>query len=72
MKTTSLVSIPLVSILLLTDLLFAIRLTAQQTFTPAHDNQSDPSAEPMTMPLWEGKAPGALGDSDSDKPTLTL
>jgi acetyl esterase/lipase len=32
----------------------------------------DASAEPKTMPLWEGKAPGALGDADSDRPTITL
>jgi acetyl esterase/lipase len=24
------------------------------------------------MPLWTGKAPGALGDTDSDRPTITL
>jgi acetyl esterase/lipase len=37
--------------------------------SPAHQ---DPSAEPRTMQLWEGKAPGALGASDSDRPTITL
>ncbi len=31
----------------------------------------DPSAEPITLPLWEAKAPGALGDSDTDRPTIT-
>jgi len=71
MKTTSLVAIPLVSILLLTGLLFAIPLTVRQTTPPAQETQ-DPSAEPVTMPLWAGKAPGALGDADSDKPTLAL
>ena len=71
MKKTSLVVIPLVSILLLTGLLFAIPLRAQQTSPPRRENQ-DPSAEPVTMPLWQGKAPGALGDADSDRPTLTL
>jgi len=29
-------------------------------------------AEPQTIPLWENGAPGALGNDDSDKPTLTI
>jgi len=29
-------------------------------------------AEPQTIPLWERGAPGALGNDDSDKPTLTI
>jgi acetyl esterase/lipase len=29
-------------------------------------------AEPQAMPLWEGPAPGALGNEDADRPTLTL
>ena len=29
-------------------------------------------AEPQTFPLWEHGAPGALGNEDSDVPTLTL
>jgi acetyl esterase/lipase len=28
--------------------------------------------DPQTIPLWTGKAPGALGDEDPDKPTLTI
>ncbi len=27
---------------------------------------------PVEIPLWEGGAPGALGDTDADKPTLTI
>jgi acetyl esterase/lipase len=27
---------------------------------------------PQEIPLWEGPAPGALGDADADKPTLTI
>ena len=27
---------------------------------------------PQEIPLWEGQAPGALGDADVDKPTLTV
>jgi acetyl esterase/lipase len=32
----------------------------------------DTSAEPRVMRLWEGAAPGALGDAEEDRPTLTL
>jgi acetyl esterase/lipase len=28
--------------------------------------------EPQTIPLWTDRAPGALGNSDEDKPTLTI
>lgn len=28
--------------------------------------------EPETISLWEGQAPGALGDTDADRPTLTF
>jgi acetyl esterase/lipase len=28
--------------------------------------------EPQTIPLWQGKAPGAVGDEDLDKPSLTI
>ena len=28
--------------------------------------------QPMEIPLWEGGAPGRLGDADIDKPTLTV
>jgi len=27
---------------------------------------------PDTIPLWENRAPGALGDADTDRPTLTI
>jgi acetyl esterase/lipase len=29
-------------------------------------------AEPQTIPLWENGAPGALGNDDRDKPTITV
>src|ERR1700737_4185447 len=32
----------------------------------------DLTAEPQTIPLWENGAPGALGQGDDDKPTLTV
>jgi acetyl esterase/lipase len=28
--------------------------------------------DPQTIPLWQGKAPGAQGDADADTPTLTI
>src|SRR5215475_5751338 len=28
--------------------------------------------EPQTIPLWTDRAPGALGDEDADKPSLTI
>lgn len=28
--------------------------------------------EPRTIPLWDGGAPGALGNDESDRPTLTI
>src|SRR5690348_12652819 len=34
--------------------------------------QSRDTAEPQTIPLWEGGAPGALRQADEDKPTVTL
>ena len=30
------------------------------------------SQTPDTIPLWENRAPGALGDADTDRPTLTI
>ena len=30
------------------------------------------NAEPEVISLWEGNAPGALGDTDADRPTLTF
>jgi acetyl esterase/lipase len=32
----------------------------------------DLTAKPQTIPLWENGAPGALGQGDNDKPTLTI
>jgi acetyl esterase/lipase len=36
------------------------------------DDHQDASAATKTFALWEGKALGALGDADEDKPTITL
>ena len=32
----------------------------------------DLTAKPQTIPLWENEAPGAQGQGDNDKPTLTI
>jgi len=37
----------------------------------AEARHEDPSAETRTFRLWVGKAPGALGDAEEDRPTLT-
>jgi acetyl esterase/lipase len=39
-----------------------------------HAQQRQPPIlqEPQTIPLWPGQAPGALGDGDLDKPTITI
>jgi acetyl esterase/lipase len=47
----------------------ALGLHAAQRLQGEHQ---DPSAEPRTIRLWEGAAPGALGDAEADRPTLTL
>jgi acetyl esterase/lipase len=54
-------------------LLCALPLAAQQAVQSGdtHPNHQDPTAEPQTLLLWNDKAPGALGDADSDRPTLT-
>jgi acetyl esterase/lipase len=49
--------------------LFVSATAAQQK--PRATEHQDPSAEPVIMSLWEGKAPGALGESDDDRPTIT-
>jgi len=52
---------------------------AVMLITPSLIAQQKPSAtnqsmilDTTTIPLWEGRAPGALGDEDRDKPTLTI
>jgi acetyl esterase/lipase len=40
--------------------------------TPAAQARPNPNAEPETIPLWANGAPGALGDADTDRPTLTI
>ena len=52
----------------------AIPLHAQDSSKPAvaaHELE-DPSFATRTIPLWDSAAPGALGDADSDRPSLTF
>lgn len=51
--------------------LLGIPCGAQTAKAPGAWND-DPSAETKVMRLWDGPAPGALGDGDEDKPTLTI
>jgi acetyl esterase/lipase len=53
-------------------LLCGVPLVPQEPVGTSAPSHQDPSAEPRTMRLWESQAPGALGDSDSDRPTITL
>ena len=39
---------------------------------PAAQAKPNPNAEPETLLLWPGGAPGALGNDDADRPTLTI
>ncbi len=34
--------------------------------------QQSGNGEPRTIPLWEGEAPGAQGNEDADKPSITI
>jgi acetyl esterase/lipase len=57
-------------------LLFGLPVAGQETARPTVASQAPPplqdaSAEPRTMALWEGKAPGALGKGEADRPTIT-
>ncbi len=46
--------------------------TAHAQNSAPHSELEDSSAAPQTFPLWQGKAPGALGDAYDDRPTITL
>jgi acetyl esterase/lipase len=63
------------NIWLVASLLFVVLPASAQDAARKSESQhslEDASAELKTMPLWEGKAPGALGDADTDRPTITL
>jgi acetyl esterase/lipase len=49
----------------------SVALAQDKEKTPGKWNE-DASVEPRVMRLWEGAAPGALGDAEEDRPTLTM
>ena len=55
-------------------LLSAFAMTQQTAgaASPPWPNNIDPSTETRSFLLWEKGAPGALGDTDDDKPSLTM
>ncbi len=53
-------------------LTIAFVFVAGQLLAQAQRTRPNPDTEPETIPLWENRAPGALGDADADRPTLTI
>jgi acetyl esterase/lipase len=52
---------------------FLLIFLVSATIVPVASAQAiDYLGEPRTIPLWEKGAPGALGDGDADRPTLTV
>jgi acetyl esterase/lipase len=49
-----------------------LAVVAALTFTAQAQAPSPILQEPQTVPLWQGKAPGARGDAAEDVPTLTI
>jgi acetyl esterase/lipase len=60
---------PAVAAMLVTITIGAVAAYAQAPAAPARPN---PNADPETLLLWPGGAPGALGNDDADRPTLTI
>jgi acetyl esterase/lipase len=52
--------------------LFAVVLLAVSASAAFAQNPAPILQEPQTIPLWHGRAPGALGDAPEDVPTLTI
>jgi acetyl esterase/lipase len=51
--------------------LWVFPVCGQMTKSPGAWNE-DATAETKVLRLWEGAAPGALGDAEEDRPTLTM
>src|SRR5579885_2608355 len=53
---------------------FTLAVAAPSLLAQQKTSATNPSMalDTPTIPLWEGRAPGALGDEDRDKPTLTI
>jgi acetyl esterase/lipase len=54
------------------NILVAAMLLAWAIPAVGQERLDDPSADTKVMPLWDGAAPGATGDADADRPTLSL
>ncbi len=52
--------------------LFPVAPAGQAPQKPPAPQQTALTDEVVTIPLWEGGAPGALGATDADRPTLTI
>jgi len=50
----------------------AVSFLAIACFAQAQEHELNFTAEPQTFPLWEHGAPGAMGTSDQDTPTITV
>lgn len=50
----------------------AARAVAQATTQPSAQQAAALGLETPTIPLWDAAAPGALGEQDADRPTLTI
>lgn len=53
-------------------LLLGLFLLATSASVAFGQNPAPILQEPQTIPLWQGRAPGALGDAPEDIPTLTI
>jgi acetyl esterase/lipase len=53
-------------------LLFISACSVSAQAPPAPVAAAAPTMTPPTIPLWDGPAEGAVGDTDADKPTLTV
>ena len=53
-------------------LLPALIVLALPVVAGAQDDWMKPPSNPLTIPLWPGGVPGAVGTEDADKPSLTV
>jgi hypothetical protein len=52
--------------------LLLIVLSAAVALAQTPTARPNPNADPETIPLWENGTPGALGNADTDHPTLII
>jgi acetyl esterase/lipase len=61
-----------IALLIVTAVVMDQRPGGQTPSPPTRAPVSALNMQPVEMPLWENGAPGALGDTDADTPTLTV